>query len=190
MSEHPPPRRADGRLPVTITYLEMKEPPTGSAPDLPAGTTMRRAAQPTVSFYRYLYDTVGEPWLWGDRRRLAPEELLAVIRDPAVEIFVLYVAGVPAGYVELDRRQPPDVEIAYFGLLPEFIGRGLGRLLLAWAVDRAWSSRPARVWLHTCTLDHPRALSVYQRGGFSIYRRETIWWDDPRADGTIQAGWR
>jgi GNAT superfamily N-acetyltransferase len=119
---------------------------------------------PTVSFYRYLYAAVGEPWSWTDRRRL---------NDPRIEVNVLWVGGVPAGYAELDRRAPPDIEIGYFGLMPEFIGQGLGRYLLDWAIDHAWRARPRRVWLHTCDLDHPRALGFYQHAGFRIYDRRT-----------------
>src|SRR3546814_4008857 len=89
-------------------------------------------------------------------------ELTAVIADPAVEIYVLLVSGVPAGYVEIDRRAGTDaVELAYFGLLPEFIGQGYGRYLLDTVVDFAWAAgHCSRLWVHTCDLDHPRALGV------------------------------
>jgi GNAT superfamily N-acetyltransferase len=86
---------------------------------------------------------------------------------------VLWADGVPAGYVELDRREPPGVEIGYFGLMPEFIGQGLGAFLLDWAIRHAWRARPRRLWLHTCDLDHPRALAFYQKLGFRIYDRRT-----------------
>ena len=82
------------------------------------------------------------------------------------------MAGVPAGYAELDRRAPPDIEIGYFGLMPEFIGQGLGGYLLDWAIHHAWRMQPRRLWLHTCDLDHPGALG-YQRSGFRIYDRRT-----------------
>ena len=91
-----------------------------------------------------------------------------------MEVFVLHVRGVPAGYVELDRRIEDEVEIAYFGLVPDFIGRGLGPALLGWALERAWSCGPRRVWLHTCSLDHPKALAVYRRAGFEVYDREVL----------------
>jgi GNAT superfamily N-acetyltransferase len=76
--------------------------------------------------------------------------------------------------VELDRRVDGEVEIAYFGLMPDYIGRGLGPALLGWALERAWSYRPRRVWLHTCSLDHPKALAVYRRAGFEVYDREAV----------------
>jgi GNAT superfamily N-acetyltransferase len=160
-----------------VTYLEMTAPPARPPAAAPApGVEVRRAVAPTTSFYRYLYDTVGGPWTWIERRHLADATLAAIIRDPAVEVHVLWVEGVPAGYVELDGRRPPDLEIAYFGLVPEFLGRGLGRFLVDWAVDHAWRTRPARLWVHTCDVDRPRALPLYQKAGFRIYqtRSETV----------------
>ena len=160
---------------VTVTYLEMTSPDRRMAPpEWAEPATVVRAERPTISFYRYLYDTVGADWDWFERRRLSDEALAAIIHDDAVEVFVLYVRGVPAGYVELDRRVEGEVEIAYFGLVPDYIGRGLGPCLLGWGLDRAWSRGPDRVWLHTCSLDHPKALSVYQRAGFEVYDREVV----------------
>ena len=131
-----------------------------------------RAHQPTVSFYRYLYNTVGEPYDWFDRRRLSDKELAAIVQDTAVEVQVLYAHGVPAGYAELDRRQVAknEIELAYFGLLPEFVGRRYGLSFLQRAIELAWSYQPRRLWVHTCTLDHPNALGVYQKAGFVLYK--------------------
>ena len=155
-----------------VTCLEMTAPPPRTArraprPDLES----RRARSPTVSFYRYLYAAVGEPWTWTVRRCLSDAELAAILGDPRVEVNVLWVGGVPAGYAELDRRAPPDIELAYFGLIPEFIGQGMGGYLLDWAIRHAWRMRPRRLWVHTCDLDHPAALGFYQRFGFRIYDR-------------------
>ena len=167
--------RATGAVLVTVTYLEMTSPDQRSdAPGRAEPITVQRAERPTVSFYRYLYDTVGADWDWYERRRLSDEALAAIVHDDAVEVFVLYVRGGPAGYVELDRRVDGEVEIAYFGLVPEYIGQGLGPALLDWALERAWSYGPRRVWLHTCTLDHPGALAVYRRAGFEVYDREVV----------------
>ena len=160
---------------VTVTYLEMTRPEQRSrAPEWAEGVTIQRAERPTVSFYRYLYDTVGADWDWYERRRLSDDALAAIIHDDAVDVFVLYVRGVPAGYVELDRRIEGEVEIAYFGLVPEYIGRGLGLALLDWALDRAWSYGPRRVWLHTCSLDHPKALAVYRQAGFEKFDHQVV----------------
>ena len=160
-------------FPVTVTYLEMTSPDQRSpAPGVLEPTAILRAERPTISFYRYLYDTVGADWNWFMRRLLRDDELAAIIHDDRVEVFVLHVRGVPAGYVELDRRVEGEVEIAYFGLIPDYVGRGFGAYLLGWGIERAWSYRPGRVWLHTCSLDHPRALGVYQRAGLRVYDRK------------------
>ena len=162
-------------VPVTVTYLEMTSPDQRApAPGRAEPTAILRAHRPTISFYRYLYDTVGEEWWWFERRRLSDEALAAIVQDDRVEVHVLYVHGVPAGYAELDRRVEGEVELAYFGLIPEYVGRGFGPYLLDWALARAWSYGPRRVWLHTCTLDHPGALTVYRRGGLQVYDRKVV----------------
>lgn len=174
-------------VPVTVTYLEMTSPAQRATPPGRAEpTAVLRAERPTLSFYRYLYDTVGADWNWYARRQLSGEALAAIVHDDRVEVFVLYVRGVPAGFVELDRRVEAEVEIAYFGLVPEYIGRGLGPFLLDRALGRAWSRHPRRVWLHTCSLDHPKALTVYQRAGFSVYDREVEHVDAELLDLTPQ----
>ena len=177
-----PRRRIDGAgacgmrtVLVTVTYLQMTSPDQRSpAPEWPEPVRVRRAERPAVSFYRYLYDTVGADWDWHVRRRLSDDALAAIVHDDAVEVHVLHVRGVPAGYAELDRRVEGEVEIAYFGLMPDYIGRGLGPALLGWALERAWSYGPRRVWLHTCSLDHPKALAMYRRAGFEVYDREVV----------------
>jgi len=179
----------EGKLEMVITYLEMrKRPARPPAPHRAERLALMRAERPLPSFYRYLYNTVGGRWLWYERRLMDDRSLCAVIHDPAVEVYVLYVAGNPAGFFELDCRDPADIEIAYFGLLPEFIGRGLGRYLLDWAIDHAWSKEPERLWVHTCNLDHPHAIAVYQRAGFEPYRQERKIVDDPRRPGSMPAG--
>ena len=179
--------RDDGKLETTITYLEMTERPPHPHVVPPLGTKVALlwARKPTVAFYRFLYDSVGGPWLWWERRALDDASLRREIQDENVEIFVLHVNGVPAGYAELDRREPPDIELAYFGLMPDFIGRGLGRYLLTWAIDTAWNHEPRRLWVNTNSLDHPKALALYQRCGFRPYKQEPKVFDDPRLNGLI-----
>jgi GNAT superfamily N-acetyltransferase len=170
-----------------ITYLEMHEKP--SAPPVPSPAVgklaLMRAEQCTVSFYRYLYETVGTPWLWFERRLLADAVLAAQIRKPTTEIFVLYVGGVPAGYFELDAASPRETELRYFGLVPEFIGRGFGPFLLQSAVGRAWERPIGRLWVHTRRFDHPKALGNYQRAGFVVYARREVRFEDPRLRGIL-----
>lgn len=166
-------RRVRGWIRSNVTYLEMLAAPV-RPPAVPrVGVEVRRAVKPTLSFYRYLYDTVGGDWNWTGRRLMDDALLAGDVQDAEVEVNVLWVEGVPAGLMELDLRQLPEIELLYFGLVPDFIGKGLGRFALDWAVDRAWSFGPSRFWVHTCDLDHPNALSVYQKAGFVIYDRGT-----------------
>ncbi|MEH6631983.1 MAG: GNAT family N-acetyltransferase [Halopseudomonas aestusnigri] len=172
----------DEKLKVTITSLEMFERPPNLMLHSPHGhkTSLIRACDPTVSFYRYLYNTVGAPWLWWERRSMSDKDLAAVIKDEATEIYVLYFDGVPAGYAELDRRDEPVIDLAYLGLMPEFVGCKLGPYLLSSMIDTAWSYEPKRLTVNTCTLDHPKALAVYQKCGFSVYDQSSKLIDDPK----------
>jgi ribosomal protein S18 acetylase RimI-like enzyme len=169
----------------TVTSLEMLSRPT--RPNLPhpgLKLALMRLDPPTVGFYRYLFDTVGGSWTWYSRRFMDDEALARIILDPKVEITVAYVGGVPAGYFELDFRQPNECELAFFGLLPEFIGRGLGRWLLETSIDAAWMPAAIRrVWVHTCNLDHPRALGLYQKAGFAAFAQHEEKMRDPRLVG-------
>ncbi|MBV6632481.1 MAG: GNAT family N-acetyltransferase [Alphaproteobacteria bacterium] len=176
-----------GSLNVTITYLEMDERPSGAPIPAPhkSQVALMRAIEPTISFYRYLYDTVGGPWLWYERRRMATAVLRETITDYRVEILVLYVAGVPAGFAELDRRKPNVTDLAYFGLIPDFIGRRLGPFLLDAAIRRAWDGDIGKLTVNTCTLDHASALPMYQRSGFEPVRQELKVIKDPRVIGDM-----
>jgi GNAT superfamily N-acetyltransferase len=169
-----------------ITYLEMLARPAGPRPPPPLERlALMRAERPTVSFYRYLYNTVGERWLWFERRRLSDEELAALIGRAEVEIYVLYVRGVPAGFFELDTAEKRETRLSYFGLVPEFIGRGFGAYLLSAAIDCAWLRGIARLWLTTSRFDHPKALRLYQQAGFVVYAQRRIRFEDPRLSGFL-----
>lgn len=159
---------------VEVTYLEMFHPPARSQVVLPPNVQVVHAKKPAIRFYRFLYDAVGSEWLWVDRKKLDDRELSAIIEDDRVEVHVLWVDGCPAGYVELDLRDLPEIEIAYFGIMREYFGRGLGKLLLSWAVDEAFTRKPSRLWVHTCNLDHRAALPNYQRCGFAIYKTDRV----------------
>jgi GNAT superfamily N-acetyltransferase len=154
---------------VTVTFLEMLQPPAEPLPPAPPGASVEHVVAPSVEQYRQLYELVGRDWYWVDRRRMPDVALRELLEDPRVEVHVLKVDGQAAGFAELDRAEPGEVRLMYFGLAPGFIGRGLGRWFLRWAVDRAWSLGPGRVWLDTCTLDHPRALGNYEAAGFQQY---------------------
>ncbi|HLJ12308.1 MAG TPA: GNAT family N-acetyltransferase [Planctomycetaceae bacterium] len=158
---------------VTTTYLEMFARPGCDAPAPMTGIAIVEAHKPTVAYYRFLYDAVGSDWQWTSRKKLSDAELGRIIQDPQVELHVLFVDGVPAGFAELDGRVPGEIELKQFGLMPEFIGRGLGKFFLHWVIERAFSYNPERFWLHTCTLDHPAALPNYLKAGFVAYKTET-----------------
>jgi hypothetical protein len=157
---------------VTVYHLEMHSHPGRIQPAPREGLTVMQATKPSVGFYRFLYNTVGEAHNWFSRARRSDAELAALIRHPLNEVHVLYVDGTPAGFAELDRRQPGEIELTQFGLIPEFIGQGLGKWFLQWTIDRAWSYSPRRFWLHTCTLDHPAALINYLNRGFKLFKQE------------------
>jgi GNAT superfamily N-acetyltransferase len=162
---------------VTITYLEMTARPKTPRVPLPfefdGGKLMLlKAEKPPVHFYRYLYDAVGRSYHWVDRKRFTDAQLLENIHHESVEISVLYANGAPAGYFELDYRNKNRCDLSYFGLVPEFTGRRLGPYMLSAAIDAAWTREIDRMTVNTNTLDHPKALSMYQRMGFSPYAQK------------------
>ena len=162
------------RILTKTTYLEMFAPPAADGRPAPPDVAIERLDAPTPECYRWLYNSVGRDYQWVDRNRLSDAELSAILLDPSVDVFLLRVAGQPAGYAELDRRRPGEIELAYFGLFPGYTGRGLGAFFLNWTVARAWSHQPRRVWVHTCDLDHPAALPVYLKAGFVVYDEKMI----------------
>jgi GNAT superfamily N-acetyltransferase len=150
-----------------------------------SGYSVRREAQPGLDWYRRLYREIGEPWLWFSRLRLSDDELRATLHDPAVDIYGLSQDGADHGLLEFDRRNFPDIELSFFGVTPALIGKGAGRTLLQHCLPLAWSLHPQRVWLHTCTADHPAALAFYLKFGFVPYKRAIEIADDPRVTGEI-----
>jgi len=158
---------------TTVTYLEMTEPDAlvGFESD-DSRISIVEVRGCTVPFYRFLYGTVGGQYHWVERGRWTDERLAEQLASPAVRIWVMLYDGCPAGYYEL-LAMDGDVEIAYFGLMPEFLGKRLGKHLLTAAVKSAWEIGAKRVWLHTCTLDAPQALPNYIARGFRPYKTDT-----------------
>ena len=174
MTEPQHPTNEAGRSTIWIRYLEMRSSPGVDAGEPPLeDASMELVETPDLERYKLLYRRVGDPWRWVDRRSLNDEELGTLLQDPLYELWVLDVGGRQAGMAELDFRRLPDVELVYFGLGEEFIGHGLGRWLMSSVLERAWSGDCARLWLHTCALDHPQAFGFYQRTGFDCYRETT-----------------
>lgn len=174
------------RLEVIITMLEMTERPAQHVAPTPGGKlAILRAEKMPVRFFRYLYMAVGDPWFWYYRRSMSDAEIAAIVHDPRVEIYVLYVDGAPAGYVEIDRREPARAAINHLGLVADYIGRGLGPYLLGFAIDTAWMPDPPKVTIDTCSLDHPSALPLYQKTGFVPIGQRTELIEDPRMTGHL-----
>lgn len=158
---------------VTRTYLEMRSPEQLVAARSPNGAArVERVGFCPTPFFRYLYAEVGRAYRWTDRLGWRDDQVRGYLDAGDVTLHVLYVEGAPGGYFELRRHPDRSIEIAYFGLMGDYIGRGLGGWLLTQAAEAAWAERPERVWLHTCTLDHPNALPNYLRRGFRAVREE------------------
>ncbi len=161
------------RLSTVVTFLEMKARPSAIPPPQPKGKiALLRASHPPVHFYRYLYDAIGRDYYWVDRKKMSDAHLSGLLGDERMEIYVLYVDGCPAGMAELDFRDASVGHLAYFGLVPEFLGRRLGFFFLYHCAINAWLKPISKLLVNTCTLDHPRALPLYQRLGFVPYSRE------------------
>lgn len=159
---------------MTTWSLELRRPSElapAPAPDLELALVQAR--QPSPEFGRFLYTAVGGNWYWIDRLPWSHERWLEWQARSGVETWVAYLEGTPAGYFELDGSSgESDVEIAYFGVLPGFIGMGIGGWLLTRALARAWEMGPERVWVHTCSLDGPNALANYQARGMRLFKVE------------------
>jgi GNAT superfamily N-acetyltransferase len=175
---------APGKIASVVTYLEMLERPALTCPSSPE-VCLRRVEHPDLDWYRSLYRRAGEQWFWFSRLEMNDEQLASLLDRPANELFVAEHEANEVGMAELDRSNPPNVEITFFALYPEFMGSGLGRPFMAELLDRAWTGATACVWLHTCTLDAPAALPFYTKCGFHPYKRAIEVVDDPRIRGIL-----
>ncbi len=173
-----------GKLASVVTFLEMTAPPQRLLAD-PGPYRFERVSNCDLDWYRQFFRGIGSDWLWFSRLLLTDEELRRILDHPEVEFHLLLDQGKEAGFFELDCRKPPDVEIRFFGLAAEWVGKGMGKILMARALEIGWSYQPRRVFLHTCTLDHPRAVAFYQKAGFAAYGREVEIHDDPRVLGVL-----
>ena len=174
----------DDDLVAVVTFLEMRDRPVIDVP--PSPLSLRRMPDPQPEQYRALFRRVGAKWLWFSRLVMEDAKLAGVIGDHNVELFaILDQAGAEVGMLELDFREAHECELSFVGLVPELSGQGHGRWLLAEAVTRAWRDGVKRVHVHTCTLDHPAALSAYRRAGFTPYKRAIERFPDPRLLGIL-----
>ena len=151
----------------------------------PSTLQLRHVASPAADHYRALFRKVGSPWLWFSRLVMDDDQLEAIIRDPGVELFEVAAVEAVVGMIELDFREAGECELAFIGLVPGLAGQGHGRWLLAEAIQRAWRDGVTRVHVHTCSLDHPAALSAYRRAGFTPHKRAVERFPDPRLLGYL-----
>jgi len=174
-----------GELAAVVTSLEMRERPKPRP--LPASPLrLTKWPEPSAEAYRTLFRRVGAPWLWFSRLMLEDDALLAIVRDPDVDVYaVIDRAGVEIGLLELDFRVAAECEISFFGLVPELTGKGHGDWLMAQALALGWRRDVKRMWVHTCTLDHPAALGFYRRKGFIPFARAIETFADPRLIGVL-----
>ncbi len=170
---------------TVVTTLEMRRRPP-LRPMAPSPFRLVRWVSPAPDRYRALFARIGAPWLWFSRLAMPDAALTAIVHDPAVHVFAgVDAAGIEVGMLELDFRRAGECELSYVGLIPELAGKGHGDWLMAEALVRAWGKEIARVWVHTCTLDHPAALPFYRRHGFVAIGRTVETFDDPRVTGIL-----
>lgn len=178
-----------GDLACVVTALEMHEVPPSLrrlVPESDVSVQLVRWKDCAPEKYRLLYQRVGAPWLWWSRLARSDAELCAIIHDPQVQLYaVVDRARVEVGMLELDFRVAGECEIAFFGLIPGATGKGLGKWLMRKALQMAWAPETRRVWVHTCTLDDPRAVGFYAAQGFVPYARYVEVFPDPRLTGLL-----
>jgi GNAT superfamily N-acetyltransferase len=177
----------DGKVASVVTHLQMFEKPPLRPEADGRAWTLTRLPQPDAEEYLALYRAVGTDWLWFSRLFMPPDELIATIGDPKVEVYRLDAPGGEVGLLELDFRQHGECELAYFGVSKGLIGGGAARWMMNRAIERAWSQPIDRFWVHTCSLDHPGAPAFYMRSGFTPFRRQIEVADDPRLVGKAAA---
>ena len=177
---------AEGHLATVVTHLEMLQAADPRACAAPDGLTLRHVNEPDLDWYRALFLKVGGiPWLWFSRLTTADSDMRFVLGDPNVEVHGLFRDDEALGLLELDFRDKGACELALFGVVPELTGTTAGRFLMNAAIARAWARDIVRFHVHTCTLDHPRALRFYRRSGFTPVRQEVEVLADPRLSGVL-----
>jgi len=168
-------RQPGETIAYTVTFLEMTHRPTAPLPPVPVGPSLAlvAASSPPAEYFLFLYRAVGAEYEWTDWLDRPREDLDAMLAAPEVSLFTLIVDGVPGGFFLLDAREAGVCDLAYFGLAAWATGRRLGAWLLGTAIDAGWDLPGVeKMTVNTNTLDHPRALALYQRMGFAPVRRE------------------
>ena len=175
----------DGKVASIVTSLQMFKRPRLREGRAEANWSLAKVDSIDLDCYRTLFRSVGEDWLWFSRLQLSDEELGSVLSEPSRELYLFRERDGDAGITELDFGTEGECELAFFGLIPHMIGRGAGRWLMNRALSIAWSRPIRRLWVHTCTFDHPGALDFYVRSGFVPFHRQIEVADDPRITGVL-----
>ena len=170
-----------GHLANVVTCLEMTEKPHLRA--VPAGGFSLQDMGGDTARFKRLFEAVGRDIMWFSRLIMAEDKLAAIIGDAAVECYAMMDGADDIGLLELDFREAGQCELSFFGLVPGAIGKGAGRWLMNEALTRAWAKPISRLWVHTCSFDHPAALGFYQRSGFRPYQVMVEVHPDPRLTG-------
>lgn len=170
-----------GHLANVVTCLEMTEKPHLRA--VPAGGFSLQEMGGDTARFKRLFEAVGRDIMWFSRLIMAEDKLAAIIGDAAVECYAMMDGADDIGLLELDFREAGQCELSFFGLVPGAIGKGAGRWLMNEALTRAWAKPISRLWVHTCSFDHPAALGFYQRSGFRPYQVMVEVHPDPRLTG-------
>jgi GNAT superfamily N-acetyltransferase len=161
------------RMNLLVTYLELLAPPAEHAAlAMPPGELQVEAERLSVEDYLALYRAIGGPFDWDQRLRMPRAALADALMAEATRTFVLREAGRPVGLCEFDGFRGEEVELVHFGLVPDVYGRRLGPFLLDWCLRTAWGPATRRIWLHTDTNDHPKAMATYGRAGFKAYMQK------------------
>ncbi|MCP1400376.1 GNAT family N-acetyltransferase [Achromobacter insolitus] len=174
-----------GHIASVVTDLEMRAPPAPSQDRLPEGLVLALMDQADPGAFRALFRKIGADWLWYSRLLMPDDELAAILDDSQVETFVIRQEGEDIGLLELDYRQPHSCELTFLGFIAGLTGKGYGRAVMNAAVRMAWSKDIRRMWVHTCSYDHPAALAFYIRSGFRPYATRIEVQVDPRLTGHL-----
>lgn len=174
-----------GKLVNVVTCLEMHTKPIGAFKDFPPGYKLRKIDPTNLDHYRRIFRKVGEDLMWFSRLIMPDEKLTGILGHPQIESYVLHHGDEPIGVMELDFKDLPNCELAFFGLMKTAVGTGLGHCLMDAAKALAWAKPITRLWVHTCHFDHPNALAFYQKSGFKPYQLMIEVHDDPRQQGKL-----
>ncbi|MBV8764037.1 MAG: GNAT family N-acetyltransferase [Hyphomicrobiales bacterium] len=176
-----------GQIATLVTYLEMTQRPVRESAPVSQSDAyeLRGPVAADLASYRTIFRRVGEDWLWCSRLVMSDEELRITLENPQVEVYVPHHQGQPVGLLELDFREQGECELAFFGLVKEKIGKGIGGLLIEDAITLAWAKPIRRFFVHTCTFDHPGAVPFYRRSGFRPYALGIEVLEDPRLTGVL-----